>query len=268
MHEAGGLVVVQDPDTASFDGMPKAAIATGLVDLVLPPSAMPDKILHYSQPPDRAEMNKSRLIVESGNELSAVFSLLRRHFGVDFAFYKPSTLTRRMERRMAFKNSISLLDYLNMLENDKEELDHLYRDLLVEVTQFFRDKEAFDVLKNEVIPRLFDHDQAMADEGLRIWTPGCATGEEAYSLAMLFHEYAESHHRKIDIKIFATDVHRTSLEIASAGLFPETSVAEMPRNYLERYFVPKRNQFLIDQNCERWSSLLLITLQRTLPLQN
>ncbi len=248
VHEAGGLVMVQDPETAAFDGMPKAALATGLADLVLPPSSMPERILQYSHHPVRSDIHKARFDIQSGDALATVFSLLRRHFGVDFSLYKPSTLSRRLERRMTLQNAAGLNDYLTLLETDSEELDHLYRDLLVEVTQFFRDKDAFDVLKNDVIPKLFEE---ASDDGLRVWVPGCATGEEAYSLAMLFHEYAQTHRCNIDVKIFATDVHRTSLEIAGAGVYRESSVADMPRSYLERYFVHKRNQFVIHQDVRK-----------------
>jgi two-component system CheB/CheR fusion protein len=249
VHEAGGLVLVQDPETAGFDGMPKAAIATGFADLVLAPDAMPTKILQYSRHPVRSEIRKVRLDVQSGDEASAVFALLRRQFGVDFSLYKPSTLSRRMERRMTLQNVGSLSDYRLMLETDPEELDRLYRDLLVEVTQFFRDKDAFEVLRKDVISRLFE--QANSEDGLRVWVPGCATGEEAYSLAMLFHEYARLHKRDLDIKIFATDVHRTSLEIAGAGVYEEASVADMPRSYLERYFIHKRSQFVVNQELRK-----------------
>jgi len=249
IHEAGGLVIVQDPDTSAFDGMPKAALATGFADLVLPPQAMAAKIVQYSHHPVRSEICKVRIDIESGNELSAVFALLRRHFGVDFTLYKPTTLARRLERRMNLQNVETLPEYLTMLEADSDELDHLYRDLLVEVTQFFRDKEAFENIKSDVIPKLFE--QASQDDGLRIWVPGCATGEEAYSLAILFHEYAQAHKRNIDVKIFATDVHRTSLEIASAGAYREASVLDMPRQYLERYFIHKRNQFVIHQDVRK-----------------
>jgi two-component system CheB/CheR fusion protein len=249
IREAGGLVVVQDPESASFDGMPKAALATGTADLVLHPAAMPAKIVQYVKHPVRADLQKGRVEIQSGDELDAVFSLLRRHFGVDFSLYKPSTLGRRMERRMTLQNVETLAAYVARLETDSAELDHLYRDLLVEVTQFFRDKEAFDILKSEVIPKLFE--QASAEDGLRVWAPGCATGEEAYSLAMLFHEHAEACKRNFDIKIFATDVHRTSLEIASAGAYREASVAELPRSYLERYFVHKRHKFVVNQELRR-----------------
>lgn len=249
VHEAGGLVIVQDPETAAFDGMPKAAITTGLADLVLPPADMPAKIMQYSRHPVRAEIAKGKFDIQSGSEAAAVFSLLRRNFGVDFALYKPSTLSRRLERRMTLQNVGSLADYVAILEADPDELDRLYRDLLVEVTQFFRDKEAFDVLKSEVIPRLFE--QVSPHDGLRVWVPGCATGEEAYSLAMLFHEYAQAHQCNTDVKIFATDVHRTSLEIAGAGVYREASVLDMPRTYLDRYFVHKRNQYVVQQELRK-----------------
>lgn len=249
IHEAGGLVIVQDPESAGFDGMPKAALATGVADCVLPPEAMPDKILQYIEHPVRAEIRKACIDVQSGDGLSAIFSLLRRHFGVDFSLYKPSTLGRRLERRMTLQNAESLADYITMLETEPDELDHLYRDLLVEVTQFFRDKNAFDIIKKEVIPKLFE--QASPDDGIRIWVPGCATGEEAYSLAMLFHEFAQEHKRNIDVKIFATDVHRTSLEAASAGVYREASVLDMPRHYLEHYFVQKRGQYAVNQDLRK-----------------
>ena len=248
LHEAGGLVVVQDPESAAFDGMPKAALATGLADVVLAPTAMPAKILQYSRHPVRSEFHKVRFDIQAGDELSAVFSMLRRHFGVDFSLYKPGTLARRMERRMTLQNIHSLADYLTHIEANEEELNALYRDLLVEVTQFFRDKKAFELIKTEVIPKLVEQ---ASEDGIRVWVPGCATGEEAYTLAMLFHEYAETNKRALDLKIFATDVHRNSLDIAGAGAYRESSVADLPKHYLDRYFVHKRNQYVVGQDLRK-----------------
>ncbi len=244
IHEAGGLVIAQEPETAAFDGMPRAAIATGLADFVLAPEAMPDKLLQYVRHrpffPDALPQDPS----VHEDELGTLFALLRRKFGVDFTLYKPGTIARRLERRMKLLGVSALTRYVRSLEETPEELDALYRDLLVEVTQFFRDREAFEILRREVIPLLCDQTK---DGELRVWVPGCATGEEAYSLAMLFHEQTRSRPHAIDVKIFATDVHRASLEVASTGIYGEQSVSELPDDFQTRYFSRRRDHFVVAQ---------------------
>jgi two-component system, chemotaxis family, CheB/CheR fusion protein len=241
IHDKGGLVVVQDPDSAGFDGMPKAAIGTGVVDLVLPPEAMPGRILQYMGHPSGLGASDPDLVV--GDDLSVLFSLLRRRYAVDFTLYKPGTIARRLERRMSLSGVSTLTEYVKHLEVEPDEVEALYRDLLVEVTQFYRDRSAFDLIDKEVVPRLFQ--QASPDDGIRVWVPGCATGEEAYSLAVLLHAYRESRNLPVDIKVFATDVHRSSLDVAANGIYGDHIANDIAPALLSQYFIKKREKFVV-----------------------
>lgn len=234
VHEAGGLVIVQDPFSAKFDGMPKSALDTGIVDLTLIPEAMPDEILALlGLPEDRRHMLHSAPVV-SEEGLNAIFRILRDDCGIDFSHYKQSTVSRRIERRLQLNQSLDLEDYVRRLRQDSQEVNSLYHDLLIGVTEFFRDSEAFERLEQDIIPQLLTrHDPA---EELRVWVAGCATGEEAYSLAILLDEAISRHARPIGVRIFATDVHRASLEFASAGIYEEASVSRVSTERLERYF--------------------------------
>ena len=169
--------------------------------------------------------------------------MLRRRFAVDFTLYKAGTIGRRLERRMSLNAFSTLAEYVKHLESSPEEMESLYRDLLVEVTRFFRDRAAFDIIEGEVVPRLFE--QASLDDGIRVWVPGCATGEEAYSLAILLHAYRESKKLPVDIKVFATDVHRTSLDIAANGVYGEHILNDIPPALLAHYFVRKREKYAV-----------------------
>jgi two-component system CheB/CheR fusion protein len=232
IHEAGGLVIVQRLDSAKFDGMPKSALDTGVVDLELPCEDMHAAIARYAErglltaPGDGGKH-------EAGG-VDHIVALLNREYGIDFSQYKPTTLHRRIERRVAINQASSLEAYARTLSDDRRELHHLYKDLLIGVTRFFRDAEAFKSLKQRLSRDLIDH---LNDrDELRVWVAGCATGEEAYSLAILIHEALDRVKRRIEVKIFATDVHAASLEAASAGVFNEASLEGMDPAYLERYF--------------------------------
>src|SRR5205085_1062370 len=154
--------------------------------------------------------------------MEEIFRLLRAEYGIDFAHYKPTTVTRRIERRVSLSHQIDLDAYARLLATNPEELNALYRDLLIGVTRFFRDAEAFEQIQRHVIPAILT---ANPDDEIRVWVAGCATGEEPYSLAILFHEQLEAARRPLNLKIFATDVHRHSLEIASAGLYDEEALS-------------------------------------------
>jgi two-component system, chemotaxis family, CheB/CheR fusion protein len=244
IHEAGGLVVAQSPETATFDGMPRSAINTGLVDLQMPPDAIPEALIRYASRPfdpglqfsDTDEQNPGRSIVQ-------MIQLLRDANGIDFGQYKPSTIARRIERRMLLNKAAKVDDYADRLSTDRTELDALCRDLLIGVTGFFRDAAAFEKLETSVIPNLLD--RTPPDREIRVWTAGCATGEEAYSLAMLFHEQMTQRGRAANLKIFATDVHRESLDVASSGIYPAEIIGTIPTARLERYFVAKGDCFQI-----------------------
>lgn len=235
VHDAGGLVLVQSLETAKFDGMPRSAITTNQVDLVLAPEEMPASLLAYAANPS-APLLQSSAVVSPPTLLGtpAVIERLREVYGLDFGYYKPATISRRMERRWTLGHEESLDAYCERILHDPEELDALYKDLLIGVTRFFRDPEAFAVLERTVIPEILA--QVPPNEEIRIWVAGCATGEEAYSLAMLFLEAMAARKREPNLRIFASDMHRKSLQTAAEGLYPESSVSELSEERKARFF--------------------------------
>jgi two-component system, chemotaxis family, CheB/CheR fusion protein len=239
IHEVGGLVLVQTVDSAQFDGMPRSALATGTCDLMLPPEQMPMAILKYAgfTPEERIEAFRQIALDEGevDGEYRTIFSLLRSQYNLDFSRYKPPTVGRRIQRRMDARDTGDTNAYAAILAKEPEELDALYRDLLIGVTEFFRDPKAFRKLEDVVLPELFrdrkDHEE------VRVWSTGCATGEEAYSLAIIFTEQAERSGYRGSITIFATDVHRLSLEFASHGVYSRERLKNVTKDRLLRFFV-------------------------------
>ncbi len=247
IHEAGGLVIVQAEETAKFDGMPRSAIETGIVDATLSPEAIPEVLLNYVKAPFRGDIGgtaASTAVSEKG--MNAVYGLLRREYGIDFSHYKPSTVTRRIARRLQLNRSVDVDDYVERLNSDPAELSNLYKDLLIGVTKFFRDQDAYQRLAEDVIPQMLA--KVAKNEELRVWVAGCATGEEAYSIAIVIHEALSARTRPISVKIFATDVHQASLEVASAGIYSEESVSDVSRTRLERYFTQRGSNYQISQD--------------------
>jgi two-component system CheB/CheR fusion protein len=245
INEAGGLVLCQDEDTAKFDGMPMSAQETNAVHLVLPPEKIASAIDAYidqSLSPENLAEQEIGISTETGIE--EIFNLLRREYGIDFSLYKPTTVKRRIERRLALGKFDNVDAYAEQLNDDAEELNWLYKDLLIGVTQFFRDIEAFENLKSDIIPKIIEKKRNGA-ESIRIWVAGCATGEEAYSIAISFHEAMENERRPLEVKIFATDVHRKSLTTASAGIYPESSLGEMSQERIEKYFIKHQDGYEI-----------------------
>ena len=236
IHAAGGLVMCQTEESAKFDGMPRSARETGLVHLALHPEAMPRALqAHADRPPGEDPTPKPDVLLERSG-IHQILHLLRNEYGIDFAHYKPNTVTRRVERRIAMASSIDIDDYVEHLRTNPEELSALYHDLLIGVTRFFRDRDAFAALAERVIPALIE--STPADEEIRIWVPGCATGEEAYSLAILLHEQLTARRRPALFKIFGTDVHSTSLELAAAGRYPEQALGDVSPLRRATYFRP------------------------------
>jgi two-component system CheB/CheR fusion protein len=230
VHEAGGLVVAQDPATAKFDGMPRTALDTGAVDLTLPAEDIPAALLRHAGSPHAPPAPPAT--PPAG--VDAVFRHLRDAYGIDFSFYKPETVARRLERRLGLTDAPDLGEYARRLADEPAELSLLYKDLLIGVTRFFRDGEAFDRLGRDVLPALAGR-LGPGDE-LRAWVAGCATGEEAYSLAILAREALDGLDRPPAVKIFATDAHRASLDTAGAGLYPEAAVAGISPERVARFF--------------------------------
>lgn len=247
IHSAGGLVISQDPKTARFDGMPNSAIATGVVDKVLEPSAIPDVILEYIN--HKAGLNPVEIINRDGGIFSKIYDLLKQSYGIDFTMYKPSTVGRRIERRMNLDECLTMEGYIEQIGVDEEKLDQLYQDLLIGVTEFFRDTGAWEVMESEVIPKLCEN--VSNERELRIWIPGCATGEEPFTLAILLHEYLSEHNLPINVKIFATDVHKHSLDVAGLGLYQPALLAALSSERLERYFSKQDDVLLISPEIRR-----------------
>ncbi|OGT87948.1 MAG: chemotaxis protein CheR, partial [Gammaproteobacteria bacterium RIFOXYA12_FULL_61_12] len=236
----GGMVMVQEPDSTEYDGMPRNAIATGLVDYVLPPDEMAAQLIAYvAHAFGKGERLPIALFPKAEDGLKKLCVLLRDRTGHDFSQYKENTLVRRIERRMALHQIERPGDYLRFVQQKPGELDALFRDLLIGVTNFFRDPEAFAALEQRIIPRLF----AVRPSGapIRVWVCGCSTGEEAYSIAILLQEYLETLRQAFKVQVFATDIDPLAIERARSGIYPASIAADISPERLARFFVQDAN---------------------------
>jgi len=232
----GGMAIAQSPDTAGYDGMPRSAIATGLVDYVLAPADMPEQLLGYVSRAFGRAPQPARATAPGGPDLLLeVLHLLRDRSGHDFTHYKTNTLRRRVERRMAVTRIERMEDYLALLRRDSLEVETLFRELLIGVTNFFRDAPAFEALAAEALPPLVAA-RAPGDP-VRVWVPGCSTGEEAYSIAMLLLEQAGNVKRNVPTQVFATDIDAEAIERARVGVYPSSISADVSPERLARFFV-------------------------------
>ena len=234
IKEAGGMVMVQDEESAKFSGMPDSAGATGLADYVLPPAEMAQKLMLFIRHPLVAQARDLEFKVGE-TTMHKIVSLMHGQTGINFAGYKQDTVVRRIQRRIGIAQLANSEEYLEFLQQSPQEVAALGRDLLINVTRFFRDGEVFAVLRNEILPAILK--RAAISKVLRVWVPGCATGEEAYSIAMLIQELVAGRSEKWQVKIFATDVDRVSIEHASRGLYPKSIAADVAPDLLGRYFV-------------------------------
>ncbi len=234
----GGMVMVQLPETSEFNGMPSSAIATGLVDYVLSPAEMPAQLTAYVA--DVLKHRKRPVVSKAASDselLQRVALLLRVQTGHDFSLYKQSTISRRVERRMAVNRIGSLEDYVQYLQQSSAEAVALFNDLLIGVTNFFRDPDAFAVLAEEGIPRLFAGKSP--GENIRVWVCGCSTGEEAYSIAILLQEKMEAARLNFKLQVFATDIDGRAVAKARSGIYPLSISNNISSERLSRYFVPE-----------------------------
>lgn len=243
IHRAGGLVIAQSPETASFDSMPKSSIKTGLVDQVCEVGDMSKLLLKYFNHRDHGKLPSSDAGKDIDKKLAWMFKLYEAKSGIDFSLYKPATIHRRVDRRVQLGAFSGLDEYRKRVESDEDESDALFRDLLVEVTKFFRDPEAFEIMRTKVIPDLVAN---AGEEEFRAWVCGCATGEEAYSIAMLVDDCMQKagNHQKL-FKVFATDVHQGSIQLAGEGIYPPESLKLLPDGFLDRYFVKRDDSYQI-----------------------
>jgi two-component system CheB/CheR fusion protein len=244
IKEKTGVVLVQDPATAKFDSMPRSAINAGLADFVAPTEELPRMIADYFR---HAPLIKPRRILEDKalSALGKILTLLRAQTGHDFSLYKKSTLYRRIERRVGIHQIDNIAHYVRFLQENPKELEILFKELLIGVTSFFRDPETWELLKTKAIPELL---ASRADERvLRAWVPGCSTGEEAYSLAMVFREALDKFRLKknFSLQIFATDLDRDAIDKARQGLFAANIAGDVSPERLRRFFVKEGDSYRV-----------------------
>ena len=244
LKEAGGLILAQDPDEARFDEMPRSAIASGVVDAVGPAGSLAAEVVAYAHRLWSVHLpDTPRALPEDGaRALQSVLGQLRARTGHDFASYKRSTVLRRLDRRLHVTGTASLVDYLEVLRGDAAEAEALLDDLLISVTNFFRDTEAFAVFERAV-PRLFEGKKT-GDE-VRVWVAGCATGEEAYSVAMLLLEHAATRPDPPRVQVFATDLSEAAVQTARSGVYPESIEADVSEARLRRFFAHQSGRYRV-----------------------
>ncbi len=265
VKELGGMVMVQDEESAKFDGMPRAAIATGLADFILPPGKMPSQLLAYVKHPYVVKSERSETLLNDEDGLTRIFSMLRERCKVDFTYYKPSTVTRRLERRMSVNQMDGIKEYVAFLKNYPGEVDSLYRELLIGVTSFFRDQATFDYLADKVLPEIFSSPDKRE---VRFWVSACSTGEEAYSLAILIRECLEKLEISCDVKIFATDIDREAIHFAATGSYPESIAADISPRLLAKYFYKRDDNFQITRTIREMVVFAQHNLLRDPPFTN
>jgi two-component system, chemotaxis family, CheB/CheR fusion protein len=244
----GGLTVVQTPESAQFDSMPKNAIAAGCADIMDTAEALPDRILHYlGQIKDPVVIDSDLTRSSSSRDaMRAIVGLLQQRTRHDFSLYRASTLRRRIERRLAIHGLSALTDYVNLLAHNPQEVDLLFNEVLIGVTEFFRDPEVWAYLTETAVPELLGRKETGPQ--LRVWCVGCSTGEEAYSLAMILVEAMEGQSRQFDLQIFATDLSRDAIAHARRGAYPLTIAASVGERRLARFFSRQDDHYQINQS--------------------
>ncbi len=243
---AGGMAMVQDPDTAKYAGMPDSAITTGLVDFVLSPESLPEALVQYCRGPFLKLSHRKENLLLPDEAIHGILVRLRSHTGQDFTSYKKSTMSRRIERRMNVHRIEGPRDYLRFLRENPRELDILLQELLISVTSFFRDPEAFEALAQKAIPKLLESRED--GRNLRVWIPGCASGEETYSIAILLDEQIRRAEKIMQVQIFATDLDEHAIETARSGLYPEGIAADVSPERLIRYFSKEDGYYRIHKS--------------------
>ena len=246
IKEQNGVIIVQSPESAKFDGMPRNAIATGFVDLVQRPDSIAREMEHIA-----ASMidSATRLQLSDQDLMSQVFSILKNVTNINYTYYKQTTILRRIERRLVVTHNRNLREYVAFLTNNPEEAKLLAKEVLIGVTSFFRDPEYFDVLKETVIRTLLT--DAPREKQIRVWVAGCSTGEEAYSIAILFAEAMEEMNIRRDIKIFATDLDADSIATAVRGVYGDNIIEDVSVGRLSKYFTRKGNKYIIHHDIRK-----------------
>ena len=246
IKERNGMIIAQSPESAKFDGMPRSAIATGFVDLILNPDSIAREMAHISR--SMADAGQ-RLQLSDGDLLSQVFSILKNVTNVNYSYYKQTTVLRRIERRIVVTHNRNLREYVNYMSNNPEEARLLAKEVLIGVTSFFRDQDYFDVLKERVVKDLLRN--ARPSDQIRIWVAGCSTGEEAYSIGIIFAEAMEEMGLRRDIKIFATDLDADSIAVAGRGIYGDSIQEDVTITRLSRFFTKKGNRYTVNHDIRK-----------------
>jgi two-component system CheB/CheR fusion protein len=232
----GGITFAQDQSSARYDGMPRNAISAHVVDFILTPEEIAKELVNISHHPyvvSQAAERGAEALLEGKSEFGKIFSLLRARTGSDFSAYKRGTIERRVRRRMVLRKVSKLADYIKLLQANPDEVTALYEDLLINVTEFFRDPKTFEILKTDVFPKLLQG--RASGEPIRIWVAGCSTGEEAYSIAMLLVDFLAEHEADNPVQMFGTDISEIAINRARAGFYTESAVAKIPDGFLQRF---------------------------------
>jgi two-component system CheB/CheR fusion protein len=242
-----GMALVQDPNSAKYNNMPNSAIETGLMDYILPPEEMPKQLIRYVQ---HAALRATPKIMPIEGKIpdtvQKIFILLRTHTGHDFSLYKKSTIFRRIERRMNVHQIDNATNYVRYLQENSDEVKRLFKELLIGVTNFFRDPEAFEALRQKVLPQLLK--DKPVDYSFRVWVAGCSSGEEAYSIAIILREYMDELKRNFRIQVFGTDIDHDAIDTARAGIYPGSISSDMNPDRLKRFFTTEDNAYRIKQD--------------------
>ena len=245
IKESGGLVMIQALESAIFTGMPQSAKNNTTADFILSPKELALKIGEYLSHPLISQREKALKIELENREhvMTEIFELLNRVHSIDFSHYRPSTIAHRLERRMGLNQIANIDDYYSLIKSNEEELGNLCTDLLIGVTSFFRDQDAFNFLQRQVIEKLVLNSEV--GEGIRVWDVACSTGEEAYSLAILFAEAFERFNLDTSIKIFATDIDPQAIADASVGVFSEEALDDINPDWIGKYFIRQKNKYCV-----------------------
>lgn len=246
IKEQNGMIIVQSPESAKFDGMPRNAISTGFVDLMLKPDSIARELAHIAKSVIDAE---AQLGTTDDDLLSRVFSILKNVTNINYAYYKQTTILRRIERRLVVTHNRNLREYVNYMTNNPEEAKLLAKEVLIGVTAFFRDPDYFDVLKDTVIKKLVS--SSHPEDELRVWVAGCSTGEEAYSIAILFAEAMDELSIHRDVKIFATDLDPDAISTAVRGVYGNNIIEDVSVARLSKYFTRKGNKYVIHHDIRK-----------------
>lgn len=243
----GGMLMAQDPDSAISGSMPQSAIDTDLVDYILPPEKLPEKLISYLKGIDQISPEKMILKdKKSHNSLQKILILIKNKTGHDFSLYKESTINRRVARRINIHQIDNISDYLKYIQEHPNEINTLFKELLINVTSFFRDPEAFKHFENEIKSEVLD--KKVDGEKVRIWVPGCATGEEVYSIAIILQEYVDETEKHLEIQLFGTDIDEEAINIARSATYPSTIVDNVSQERLHKFFTKTKGSYRVKKN--------------------